>query len=74
MADDLIDVEDEAGNRFRISAAHRNRYPSVAEAFRPVVKAKPKPKPGRKKTTTPVVTMTALAAEIAPTGDKNKEN
>ena len=66
MADDLIDVEDDAGNRFRISAAHRNRYPSVAEAFRPVAR--------RKKTTTPVVPMTAVAAEIAPTGDKNKEN
>ena len=66
MADDLIDVEDDAGNRFRISAAHRNRYPSVAASFRPVKH--------RKEEATPVAPKTAPAVDNAPTGDKNKEN
>lgn len=64
MADDLIDVEDDHGNRYRISAAHRNRYPSVAESFRPVPEKK----------ATPVAPKTAPAVDNAPTGDKEKEN
>lgn len=64
MADDLIDVIDADGKRHRISEAHRNRWPSVQEAFRIA--------PAKK--TTPVVEEVISVTTPTPTGDKNKEN
>ena len=61
---DQIEVEDSKGNRVTISAAHFNRWPSLAKEFRLV--------PVR---TTPVVeTKAAPATPKTPTGDKKKEN
>ena len=45
MADDLIEIEDAEGRKVTVSRAHWNRYPQLAESFRPAVKVKPKPKP-----------------------------
>ena len=63
MADDLIDVIDDKGNRFRISAAHRDRWPSVAKSFRLVPEK-----------ATPVVAKVTPVTVQPPTGDKKKEN
>jgi len=53
-----IELIDGDGNKFTVTEAHWNRYPQLAETFRPVAE---------KKTTAPVVTE-------APTGDNTKEN
>lgn len=62
--DDLIDVVDEHGKHYQISAAYRRRYPSVAASFRLVPEKK----------ATPVAPKTVIAVDNAPTGDKKKEN
>jgi hypothetical protein len=63
MADDLINVIDENGKKHRISAAQRNRWPSVAASFR-LAPAK----------ATPVVKKVTPVTEQPPTGEKTKEN
>ncbi len=40
MPDDVIEIEDAKGNRVKVSRAHFNRYPSLAESFRPVAEKK----------------------------------
>jgi len=37
---DLIELEDEDGNRVTVTLAHYRRWPSVRETFRPVAEKK----------------------------------
>lgn len=55
---ETIEVVDDRGQKVTVDLAHWNRYPQLADTFRPVAE---------KKTTIPVVTE-------APTGDNTKEN
>jgi len=59
MPENTIEVQDKNGNKTVIPVAHWNRYPQLAETFRPVAE---------KKTTNPVATIEA------PTGDNEQEN
>jgi len=59
MPENTIEVQDERGNKTVVDLAHWNRYPQLANTFRPVAEKK----------------ATALVATTeTPTGDNEQEN